>query len=263
MHSQNIQYVNEPLADILDLAGKELVSLTGAGGKTTLMWALAKELAFSGQRVIVTTTTHIIRPAGEVILEPDPQAILEKLAGGPLPGQTLTLAADEKPSAGGPKLSGLAAETVDLLWNQGAAEYLLVEADGSKRRPIKAPRDHEPVIPAQTTVVVGLIGLSGLDREADQEVVFGFSEFLEITGLRPGETIGPVHAAALIGHDQGLFKSAPGEARRIVFLNQAESEKTRLLALEIIRILGQGGYQGRVVLGSLKYGLFEVYSLDG
>lgn len=263
MHPQDIQYVNEPLADILDLAGRELICLAGAGGKTTLMWALAGELSLAGQRVIVTTTTHIIRPSGEVILEPDPKALLAKTEGVPLPGQTLTLAGGQNPSVGGLKLSGLEPETVDLLWNRGAAEYILVEADGSKRRPIKAPREREPVIPIETTVLVGVIGLSALDREADEEVIFGFDRFREITGIRPGERIGPDHAAALILHDQGLFKSAPPEARKVVFLNQTESEKTRTAALDTIAILGRNGFRARVVLGSLKYGLLEVYDLDG
>ncbi len=263
MHSQNIQYVNEPLADILDLAGKELLSLVGAGGKTSLMEALAKELSFSGQRVIVTTTTHIFRPSGEVILEEDPGRLLERISGLPLPGESLTLASGQHPSAGGPKLSGLRAETADLLWNAGAAEYVLVEADGAKRRSLKAPRDHEPVIPGETTVLVGLIGMSALGREAGPEVVFGFDEFRDISGIEPGEIIRPGHAAALIGHGQGLFKSAPKGARKIVFLNQAESGQARLIGLDIIKAAGKGGFQGRIVLGSLKYGVFEVFDLAG
>ena len=212
MHSQKIQYVNEPLADILDLAGKELVSLAGAGGKTSLMFALAGELALAGQRVLVTTTTHIFRPPGEVVLEPDPALDRERLSGRPMPGETIVLARGEKPTAGGPKLFGPTAEEVDSLWLDHVAEYVLVEADGAKRRPLKAPRAQEPVIPAQTTVYIGVIGLSAMDRAADEETVFGLREFVEISGIRPGEPIRPEHLAALIAHPLGLFKSALPEA---------------------------------------------------
>ena len=263
MHPSQIQYVNEPLADILGLAGRELISLVGAGGKTSLMFALAGELALAGQRVLVTTTTHIFRPAGEVVLEPDPAALAETLAGRPLPGESLVLAKGEKPTSYGAKLFGHEPEVIDSLWLDQTAEYVLVEADGSKRRPLKAPRKHEPVIPAQTTAVAGLIGMSALGQKADEETVFGFREFVELTGLEPGEVVRPEHAAALIIHPRGLFKSAPPEANLVVFLNQAEAEESRLAGLEIIRILGQERFRGRVVLGSLQKGLFEVFLLEG
>ncbi len=263
MHSQKIQYVNEPLADILSLAGRELVCLVGAGGKTSLLFALAGELAQAGQRVLITTTTHIIRPPGEVILEPDPAALAGKLSDRPIPGEAIVLAGEENPSAGGPKLSGLGAKVVDELWIRGAAEYILVEGDGAKRRPIKAPRPHEPVVPRQTTVIVGLIGLSALGREADEETIFGFGEFQEITGIEPGTPIRPEHVASLIAHPKGLFKSAPPEALRIVLLNQAETEEARLAGLDIVSLLGRKRLQGRAVVGSIRDGLFEAFDLPG
>ena len=263
MHSQKIQYVNEPLADIFDLAGRELISLVGAGGKTSLMFALAGELALAGQRVLITTTTHIFRPPGEVILEPDPSALEERLSGRPIPGEAIVLAGEENPSAGGPKLAGLGEEAVDDLWMADVAEYILVEADGAKKRPIKAPRPHEPVVPRQTTVIIGVIGLSALGREADQETVFGFEEFKAITGIEPGTPIRPEHAASLITLPQGLFKSAPPEAMRVVLLNQAESGETRLAGLDIVRLLGQSRFKGRAVVGSLRKGLFEVFDVQG
>ena len=263
MHPSQIQYVNEPLADILGLAGRELVALVGAGGKTTLMFTLAGELALSGQRVLVTTTTHIFRPDREIVLEPDPAALVRTLGGRPLPGESLVLARGEKPTEYGAKLFGHEPEAIDSLWLDQVAEYVLVEADGSKRRPLKAPRTHEPVIPSQTTMVAGLIGMSALGLEADEETVFGFPEFRELTGISPRETIGPEHAAALIRHEQGMFKSAPSQAEQVVFLNQTESEQARLAGLDIIRILGKEKFRGRVVMGSLHKGLFEVFLLEG
>ena len=42
-----------------------VISLVGAGGKTTLMFRLARELADTGERVLTTTTTRILRPTKE------------------------------------------------------------------------------------------------------------------------------------------------------------------------------------------------------
>ena len=46
--------------------GRErIVSIVGAGGKTTLMYALAGEYARRGLREGAGTTTHILRPAAD------------------------------------------------------------------------------------------------------------------------------------------------------------------------------------------------------
>ncbi|MBW1713289.1 MAG: putative selenium-dependent hydroxylase accessory protein YqeC [Deltaproteobacteria bacterium] len=267
MHSQDIQYLNESLADILGLAGRELVSLVGAGGKTSLMSALARELSLTGQRVVVTTTTRIFKPQGQIILEPDPQALLCRMAGHLVPGEQMTLAQAEEETPEGIKLVGLAPETVDQLWLAGAAEYVLVEADGAKHRPIKAPREFEPVIPALSTVVIGLIGLASLGQALDQETVFGLEPFLRLTGGQPGQPISPEMAARLAAHHQGLFKSAPPEAVRILFLNQAETDQARQAGRELIQIVAQTMDRSRpvrrAVLGSLRTGQMAVFDLSG
>lgn len=41
-------------------------------------------------------------------------------------------------------------------------DFVLVEADGSRRLPVKAPAVYEPVIPPGTDLVVGVIGLDAL-----------------------------------------------------------------------------------------------------
>lgn len=39
-----------------------VVSLVGGGGKTTLLYAMASHCVQKGWRVLVSTTTHILRP---------------------------------------------------------------------------------------------------------------------------------------------------------------------------------------------------------
>lgn len=263
MTAQEFQFVEEPLADALLLAGRGLVCLVGAGGKTSLMFRLAAHLRYSGQRVITTTTTRIIRPPGEVVLEADEERLMDLLADRPLPGEELTLAQGQEPSPGGPKLVGLEPGVVDRIFDESRAEFILVEADGSKRRPIKAPRAKEPVIPDRATTLVGMIGLSCFGRPVGPENVFGYDEYLAITGTAEGELIGPDQAARLIVHPEGLFKAAPQEAERILFLNQADLPGARQAGLELIQAVAKAnrgsGLGMRVVLSSLLTGQLEVY----
>lgn len=50
------------------------------------------------------------------------------------------------------------------------ADYVIVEADGSKRLPLKAHAAHEPVIPPETSRTVCVVGLSGLGRRVAEVV---------------------------------------------------------------------------------------------
>ena len=49
--------------DILPLKTGGILSVTGAGGKTSLMFHLAASLAGAGKRVLTTTTTKIFQPS--------------------------------------------------------------------------------------------------------------------------------------------------------------------------------------------------------
>ena len=129
-----------------------ITAIVGGGGKTTLMLRLARELRDSGARVIVTTSTHIFPPEGipvftQVSLE-EAKAALERESlvclGTPV----------EKGKLSAPKFA--IAELAKI------ADYVLVEADGAKGLPLKAPAEHEPVIPAEAKLVVAVAGLDGL-----------------------------------------------------------------------------------------------------
>jgi len=261
MHPQDVQYLNLPWADSLDLAGRELVSLVGAGGKTSLMLALAQELALAGQRVIITTTTHIWRPEVEVVQVATAGAALEALGGRPWPGEVVCLASGEEEVAGRAKLRGLAPEEVDRLWLEGAAEYVLVEADGARGCSIKAPRAHEPVIPAESTVLVGLIGLAALGKPLDGEQAFNPDLVAELTGLEVGQNLTPEATAGLVLHPEGLFKGAPEAARRILFLNGSDLPGTREQALELLQRLGPSRTGLRALIASVLTGYREVFDL--
>lgn len=197
------------------------VALVGAGGKTTLLFRLGGELAAGGGRVLLTCTTHLAdprdrpRPGLRILLRPDLEgpAPAEPLPA-PSPGLTLLVARATEPG----KVKGIHPAWVAPL--QAAWDWVLVEADGSKRLPVKAPEAHEPVIPPGAGLVVGVIGLDCLGRPLDARTVHRPGRFAAVTGCEPGQAIAWAHLEALVAHPEGLFKDAPGP--RAVLFNKAD-----------------------------------------
>jgi len=204
-----------------------VIALVGAGGKTSALFGLAAELAGgSPSGVLMTTTTHLYDPRLErgrvfdqLVLHP---ALAEAegpwATPAPGPGRRVVLAAWEEPAVG--KLRGIHPGRVAEL--KRAWTFVLVEADGSKRRPVKAPAGHEPVVPDSADLVLGLIGLACLGRSMDEATVHRPELFGPLTGCAPGAPIGLEHLAALCRSPLGLFKAAPPGARRVLLLNQAD-----------------------------------------
>ncbi len=212
------------------LAGRmpALVALTGAGGKTTLLFKLAEAFARRGARVVATTTTRMFRPGETAWLKVREAASLDLALrqGAPPPGRAL-FAARPVP-AGGDKLSGFPPEAVDAAFAKYRPDLLLVEADGAAGRPLKAPAGHEPVIPATTTLALALAGLSALYRPFGETTVFRGEEFALATGLHLGEEIRPEIFARLVRDgERGFFKNVPPEAARWLFFNQADAVEPR------------------------------------
>ena len=211
------------LAQALDLTAPALLSLVGAGGKTSALERLARELTQEGRRVLVSTTTHIFPPPWPLILEPDPDALAAKLQAGFAHHQVLAAAAGLDQSQTDCKLRGLDPRVLDRLLAQGAADFILVEADGARHLPLKAPREHEPVIPEACGLVLGLMGLSVLGRPLGPEAVMAPELFSALTGAALGYPLEPGNLLRLAEHPQGLFKSAPAKARRVALLNQLDA----------------------------------------
>ena len=134
-----------------------VISLVGSGGKTTLLYALARHYSAQGQRVLVSTTTHIQRP--DANYAPDEaardalwQAGTYAVAGVPAEGGKLTMP---------PHLADWMAE----------ADTVLLEADGAKHHPCKAPAAHEPVLLRSSDIVLAAAGLSAVGKPL-QDVCF-------------------------------------------------------------------------------------------
>jgi probable selenium-dependent hydroxylase accessory protein YqeC len=202
-----------------------VIAFVGAGGKTTALFQLARELESRGRPVLITTTTHVLDPRREtgraamrVLFRPEMETPCPGASAfDPGPGVTLLVSRE----AGEPgKLKGVHSSWVPAL--RRTRDFVLVEADGSRRLPMKAPGLHEPAIPPGTDLVVGVVGLDGLGMPMDEQTVHRPERFAEVTGCAPGAPIAWEHIAALVRHPEGLFKGSYG-ARRVVLLNKADA----------------------------------------
>jgi probable selenium-dependent hydroxylase accessory protein YqeC len=255
------------LRDALLLEGGGVVCLVGAGGKTSLMFRLAKELSEAGERVLTTTTTRIFAPTPEQ----SPACILSARADDVLQQTTpllkkhrhCTAAADLNPETG--KLTGFAPEVIDRLQAARVFDWILVEADGAAGRPLKAPAVHEPVIPADTGWLVGLVGLSAVGRPLADPWVFRRDIFSALTGLPPGAAVTAEAVAVVLSHEQGILKSAPDNCRCIAFLNQADTDGRTAAARQIVRSIQRSSVERieRLVIGQVQGDppVVEVYDL--
>jgi molybdenum cofactor cytidylyltransferase len=239
------------LNEALPVSKGDVVSLVGAGGKTTAMYRLGQELAAQGWRVITTTTTMIRRPLGdqvrEVVVEEHAGKAVHQVAEALLHHGPVALAsrwiADEN------KLKGIAAELVAEL--RAVADAVIVEADGARGLPLKAPAAYEPVVPDCTTVLIPLAGISAVGRRLTAQSVHRPELVAELTGLEPGQVVTPDAIARLLVHPRGGLKNAPPDSRVIPLINQVDDELSLASAREIAAGAKSSPRVDRVLIGAV------------
>lgn len=256
------------LRQALVLGDRGTISLVGAGGKTSLMFKLAHELSITGGPVLTTTTTKIFEPVPDqstcVAVSDSVAGLLDRAKELIDKHPHITMARDRLPEEG--KLIGIRPETVDLLWKSNLFQWILVEADGAAGRPLKAPADHEPVIPDCTSCLVGLAGLNGIGRPLTDQWVFRSGNFAELAGIPLNSEVTENAVAEVFTHPKGLFKNAPAKAARVAFLNQADTPENLAAGQHIARLLTVKSNSGlnRIVIGQIQADspVLEIYDLD-
>lgn len=217
-----------------------MAALVGAGGKTTLMYALAESSRSSGLRTAVTTTTHILPPEDGALCRSLEECRARWDAGGcAVWGRAL-------PDG---KLGALGEDEFALLRE---ADTVLVEADGAKRLPCKAPAAHEPRIPSQADIVIGVLGLSALGKRLD-EACFRREEAMALLGRGGEHRLTGGDLAALLLSERGAQKDVNGRKFYAV-LNQCDNKERLAEGLKILELLRQGG---------LARGALACFRLDG
>lgn len=238
------------IIDALCLSDRGVVSFVGGGGKTSLMFRLNREIPDS-RRVIMTTTTKIYLPSTDeypAILLSDIRLVKKTLQNilqsGVRPVLGLHLLPDNK-------VKGFSAESLDELINEnnGFADFVLIEADGSRGRSLKGYLDYEPVVPRSTTVLVVVIGADVIGKALDESVVHRPETLSRMAGLKPGAVLNAENIAGLMIHPGGVLRSCPPGARIVPFINKVDCLRSRDEAYRLAKTL-LGGRIRNVILGS-------------
>ena len=172
------------MKELRELLGvtRGVTAVIGSGGKTSLLYRLAEELRPCGT-VLLATTTHIMRPPQYPFAETATQL-------------RAALAAEGAACAGSYTPEGkLTAPAFDG-WEQ-AADFVLVEADGSKRLPAKAHEAWEPVLPPQRRRTICVLGASAFGQPIRQ-AAHRPALFAQLAGVPWSAAITPEMAARVI-----------------------------------------------------------------
>ena len=238
-------------------SGPYVISLTGGGGKTSLIRRLAWEGMEQGLKVLVTTTTHMAVPLRLGVFscsEEDVKAMLDR-EHAVVAGQT----------NGGGKISYMGDRAYGLLCP--LADLVLVEADGAKRLPLKVPRGHEPIIPDNTDLILCVSGLSAAGSLAAQKCfrldaaqrimeAQGRKDYNGIEGGQWRITLEDMGCLMRYGYLEPLRAQYP-HTEVIPVLNQADTRHLGLAAAGLLDEMKEdGGIAAGRLLGEESAGLF-------
>lgn len=283
----------------LQLEEHRVVTLIGAGGKTTTMYFLARKMAKAGKRVLVTTTTKIFyldEDEARFVQAEDYELWVQRLrermevlaedeTTGELVGsvdQSFTSNLGDALDASQPELGnsdreqgcpddahfgkflvagkgvcdgkviGVDPEWVDRLAAEGIFDLILVEGDGAAQKALKAPAEYEPVIPASTTLLLPVMGLSVFGKPLSGEIVHRPERFSEVTGLQAGDIIRIVHYFLVFMSPAGYNLPAQKQVRKVVLIiNQVDSPVQEEVATRLAKVFFAAGIE-KVLLTSYK-----------
>jgi probable selenium-dependent hydroxylase accessory protein YqeC len=244
-------------------AGPTVVTFIGSGGKTSLIWLLARSLAQGGssqlretdlngetiraspsmraeetkgqavrRKVLVTPAAKMYIPGGEGFFD----RYCNGIPAGPAAGVSLAGRFNEKSG----KLESLPLEALEGII--GDYDVVLIEGDGSRELPLKGWAEYEPVVPRFTCITAGLIPIKPLGMPVTEKIIHRLPQFCALTGAKQGDILAPEHLAAVIEGPaepgsgiRSLFSAARG--RKLLFFNQAENAEELDQCFEVVRLL--------------------------
>jgi molybdenum cofactor cytidylyltransferase len=241
------------LSSAIGIRRGDVVAFVGGGGKTTAMFGLAAELVAEGWRVLTTTTTMIAPPGPEartcLLISPELHEAHPQLELALQKCNHVTLAAQHLPEQN--KLRGVPPEWIPSLGS--LVDVVLVEADGARMKPFKAPAAHEPVMPVGASLLIPVAGIDVVGKPLSSETAHRPERISSITGLPLGAEITPQVVAQVLTHPDGGLKGFTGD-RVVPLVNKASSTEQLTIAREIARLIMSSSAADRVLIGSAAQG---------
>jgi probable selenium-dependent hydroxylase accessory protein YqeC len=232
----------------LGIASGDVVAFVGAGGKSSAMLTVADELGDAGMSVLAAPTTKMLvseaQKIGPLVTSEDTSKLrmkAEKTLSDGATGVVVGSGLLSKNRVGG-------VEPADIPSLAPLANVVLVEADGSRRRPIKGTADHEPALPHTATLVVAVGNIRAFGAPVDDEHVHRPELFSRLTGVGAGQSITARAFARAIA--EGSLGNVPHNARTAALITGVQPGKSMANASVITRELWRSGVR-KVVLTSL------------
>ena len=218
--------------------------MVGGGGKSALLFALGRTLP---GRTILTTTTRIF--AAQTTRAEQTCAYGTAACDAALrEGKDGLLVIGE---IEGDKAKGVEREVPARLLAARGVDCVVVEADGSRMLPAKAPAAHEPVLPEETTLLVAIAGIDALDGPI--ELTCHRPERVSaLVGRGASESLDAASLARLLNHSDGGLKDLPEEARAAVLINKVETAEAWAMARGLAAAALLEPRVERVILGALE-----------
>lgn len=241
------------LKEALGLKPGEILSLVGAGGKTTTLFCLANEFYEEGKKVLATTTTKIAKPTRphvhKLFLAQDLEALLKELDKIKDPmiigvGYGLDHSLNNVE-----KLVGLPLEWFESLRQKAGLDSILVEADGAASRLLKVPAEYEPVVPESSSLTVWVMAIKVLGRPLHPEWVHRAERGASLLGVQLGTPVTESHIIQLVKNPLGCLKGIPAASRKVALINQADTAEEVNRASSLGRALIREGLE-RVLVTS-------------
>jgi len=204
----------------LRLTRQTRAAFVGAGGKTTAVFQAARQF---NSRLLVTTTTHLsvdqVGLADQHFTVRDAEDLPEKQE---LEGQVILFTGPEVEEG---RVGPVNPNVLAALRRQAEEGNfpLLLESDGARRLPLKAPADHEPPIPDFVNLVVVVAGLSGLGKPLNGQHVHRPEIFSRLSGLEREAPVSTEGLFRVLTSEQGGLKNIPAQARKVLLINQIDA----------------------------------------
>lgn len=238
------------LKDLLEKYKNSVISVVGAGGKTSLILYAAGLAKQTKRAAVVLTTTRMYQPDGKWYREGQIDKIREDLEAGKV------VWAGE-PAEEERKIKGVSKafwkEILKAAKESGA--WVFVEADGAKHFPCKVPAAHEPVIPEETRLVIGVAGLDCLGRPL-AEVCFRPELAARLLGTSPEHIMTEEDLAAILTSPAGTKKGVFSGADYAILLNKCDLPGAGEKGEKVRELLWERGCEW-VLLDSLIPGLVK------
>lgn len=235
------------LHEALGISTGDVVAFAGAGGKSGAILAVSEGLVETGMKVLVAPTTKMLlgeaNSIGPLVTSEEAGELLTKVEN--------ALSRAPVVVAGSGMLSKNRVDGVDPAWVGDLAnlvDVVLVEADGSRRRPIKGTADHEPALPTAATLVVAVANVNALGTPVDEAHVHRPEVFSELTGVGSGQSITPGAFASAVAH--GSLARVPPTTRKAALITGVGPGRSMSNASVITRELWRLGVND-VVLTSI------------